>query len=933
MRLSCPAVLILVVGLPAQTEQWLRDLAGDDALAREVARRHLALAPELPTDSLTQLLASEVDAVVYAAATLLRDRGFAIDELRAKGSSASPAIRRALLPVATEAFVLATLEDASAAPGLRVAALYELEDRRVLSDEHLFLAMSSEVRDLADAACRLLVHEHSPFSLALADRVLEVPAAREMLLQLLARRPRGKAGPWLQRILGLDGLTSLDRVRAIHSLPPEMVDEKLAVELLRAAGSEDAGLRFEAGSAAYRLPERIADSLVPEFARLATPDSCEDLLMCLARVTRDGERDLLEFARGAPPEVRLSVFTWLHSRDSDLVEQFLAASLDSTAPFPPELVRLTVSSLDRPARIGRIAGLLRGEGEIAVAAFYALIEARVFHAAMLPFAMEPGIDHDRRLARLLDLGTSVLPTELFNILCESGAPDDQVQTLNLLSRGPLPKGLEPVIIEIAREATGIEVAVAACQVLILQGSEVGGRTAWQVLLSRGKSTEAILWSRQDPKPWHYEFLLQQREHILERMATTSRAEYHRVLIALAKLGDRGAQQSLVEEIPTIDPVELRESRDVLAQFCTDDDLLNLAQEYLLGHRVRVGSDLKIVLEIDDDRRAELVEWLIDRDVEGLDPVLAELWENDESYEVRLVALRGLLARESSGLYDQLVDHLDDPRRTDREQLAFEVVGSMSIPLSARAMELLAYLVLRWPLSEPGSEVRMAMEEGSGQGFDADLTGESRRFLPTIGTRDPTTRVAAIDYSLLTPVANLLRRDEAARPRQAFASVAEELGDLRYALNRRRLGQFLTGSHRRADLASELGPLLARLILESPDDRERYLGPAKLVLARDAEARGEFLAAAELFEAAQREFSREKVPSIIGRWFLDGADPVEGYHGLAALAARGPICRVRALAASGELDAARRMLVRASDLAEGDRASTEEITTLRRALQR
>ena len=81
---------------------------------------------------------------------------------------------------------------------------------------------------LVDAACRWAVYEQSPFSLELADRSLALPDPRRRLLVLLTQRPRGRAAPWLQRILGLEGLSRLDRVLAIQALPPALVDANAA---------------------------------------------------------------------------------------------------------------------------------------------------------------------------------------------------------------------------------------------------------------------------------------------------------------------------------------------------------------------------------------------------------------------------------------------------------------------------------------------------------------------------------------------------------------------------------------------------------------------------------------------------------------------------------------------------------------------------------
>jgi len=230
-----------------------------------------------------------------------------------------------------------------------------------------------------------------------------------------------------------------------------------------------------------------------------------------------------------------------------------------------------------------------------------------------------------------------------------------------------------------------------------------------------------------------------------------------------------------------------------------------------------------------------------------------------------------------------------------------------LPITARSLELLAQILLRCPLTVPGREVAFSLA--------------------------PNYSTARRDYPLITPAVNLLRVDEAAKPRKMFAKVAAQIGDHRYALNRQRLGLFLGGIARRDELIADLGPVIARLILSAPDTNEDFVGPAEMVLADAAEAAKDYTRAAELYEAAVRGFSRGVVPDSIQRMFLGVVDPVARYHPIAAFAARAPIARAKALIGDGKLDAATAELLRARDLAEGDADTIDEITDLQKTTGR
>ncbi len=899
---------VLVSNGVAQTDQWLRGLVAKKPVTREIARRHLALLADLPAAELKALLKSKRPEVVLAAVSLLRDRKQEIAALRQISLHYNPVIRRALLPVASDDTVKKTL--AEGPNELRPLALLELEDRKLLDDELLVKALRSDVEDLAEVACRLVVFERSPFPIAIAEKLADAPKAKLRLITWLADRPRTQSGPWLERILAKDELTEMERVLAINSLPSERILHKLALLVMDAAASSDVAISNRAGYAAARFEPRIADKLIAEFeirVRAGTPVSA--LLPCLERISTNGEGILLQQALRSASTVRADIFHWLSSRESKLVNEYVARALDSAKPFPKELIRLAGTVLTTPKRIARIVDFLADGERVSVNAFSTLIEAEVYHPTMLEFAVNEGIvGEGRRLWHLLKLPLAKLPLEVFVETLEAGDFIACSYAVNSLARGRIPKKLEPMILEYAESSVHVQLQASSARALILWGTEAAGRKAWVAMRKGDHTALAIRWLMEKPKPWCYEILLKERERLTTHRTKENRSSLHRILIALAKLGDRGANDELVREIPRLAPEEMRQVQKLMDRFLKTADLAKLARKYL--HVQEGDPDERTEREGDlgEERRVELLEWFLARKDLDLGSLLAELWTKDGSYEVRLVALRGLLARDSEKLHGQIYKLLAKPYGHDQQDLAFEIVGGgLGDPITAKGLELLAHVVLRAPLTNPKQEIQYSIDQTFGSARGA--------------------------YPVLTPAANLLRRDEHVKPRAAFEKVAAQITTRRFVLNRQRLGLFLIGIARRDELLDELGPVIARLILAAPDLSTEFVGPAQMLLADEAETAGDYEKAAGLYAAASRAWSREVVPLQIRRALLGAVDPVARYHPIAALAARAPMCRARASIADGQMAKAKRQLLRARDLAEGDNETIKQIAILRKATNR
>jgi hypothetical protein len=181
-----------------------------------------------------------------------------------------------------------------------------------------------------------------------------------------------------------------------------------------------------------------------------------------------------------------------------------------------------------------------------------------------------------------------------------------------------------------------------------------------------------------------------------------------------------------------------------------------------------------------------------------------------------------------------------------------------------------------------------------------------------------------------PVANLLRRDEKVRPRDAFRRIAESL-DPRF-INRRRQGLFLSLIAIRGTLLDELGPVLARTILSAPDRSQDFLGPAHLALAEAAAQDADMTAAARHYRLACSHMLRRPLPRFLARAFLGEADALVRYHPLADLAARPHLCDARVEMANKNWSAAKKALARAEDLALGDKDAMAEVTELLQVLK-
>ena len=434
---------------------------------------------------------------------------------------------------------------------------------------------------------------------------------------------------------------------------------------------------------------------------------------------------------------------------------------------------------------------------------------------------------------------------------------------------------------------------------MLAGSEATGTQVWNDMPTAGKRDFAIDWLIERPMVWSHELLLRERSALKRIKQPNPDAEryYHRVLLALSRLGDRGAREELLTVVHRMQPDLLRRSKGTLLKQLTGKQVATL-EKLLTDAEGRLN----------EEQRVELLEWVQARPdlVPGLRSLLRRLWKKDSSYEIRLGALRGLLSGpEARELYKEVTASLARPLTDEQEEVLFEVVGSLSLPLSRDALEFLARLILLAPLADLDAEVKRSLVVG------------------WEGTRG--------EYPILRPVANLLRRDEKARPGDAFSRMAKSLNP-RF-INRRRLGLFLSLIAVSGTLFEDLGPVLARTILSALDRSQDFVGPAHLVLAQAAERDGDHATAGRHYRLAGSHMLRGQLPGFLERAFLGEADALVRYHPLADLAARPHLCEARVRMANKDWSAARKPLTRAKDLALGDKDVMAEVQKLEQMLKK
>jgi hypothetical protein len=898
-----PLVLLVLLapaaGLAAQDEKLsaVQDLRSPDAERAAAARRRLWFAPavSLPADALHAALADPDPRVARAAAELLLHHGVADDRLRALLARGEPELRIVALPRAEDDEVRALLDDAED-PELRIAALYELEDRGRLEGRELAAAIGGDAEELARAALEIALCERAPFPVALVDDL--DARGRQRMVESLAERPRRATRPWLELLLEGSELPAGTRLLAIAALPPEAIDLPLAKEVVVAAAQPET--TNAAHTAALRFPSAVADALVGfAHARLERGDPVQAILPCLHRVSALGERQVLALAQVLPAATVEEICAWLAGRDSlaGLREQS-AAALDGAIPLAPHLLRRAGPQIDTPARIERVTAVLTGsDAALRPLAFHALIAGGVFVPEMLEHARAPGLGQGsdaatpwssraQRVRDLLRLPPAVLPDDVLRELLADEDPSVVVHACRALERAPLPAALEPDVLACAHRVG--EVRDIASRVLLARGSRAIVQEWWDAA-SDDERTAAVPWLYSRAEPWVAELLARERARVAAGGDAASADLRQELALGAALLGDRDAVAWLLDALPRLRIDLLRRCAPALTRALSAADVERL-RPHVLGPQ-----------RLPDAAREEVVRWLAARPDLDVAPLLREVHRADDAMEIRAAALGGLLlGPDAEELHGRLRAAMARPLTEDDRELAFEILGSARHPLRPLDLETVARLVLVAPLADP----ELAANDAA-----RDL-------------------VHGGEYPFHAPVVDLLRREEEPDV-TAFARVADDLArdPRRYRLSGRCLGHLLREVARVPRLREALAPLLARLLLTTPDADPRMAGIAHLVLGEAAERAERHGEAADHFGRAARALLRSRLPPLLERAILGPDGSAGGALIAAALSARGPLAQARAALARGDAAAARTALAAARELAEGDARSEREVAAL------
>lgn len=893
------AVLSCATVSAQQPDVLVRSLTSGHATEVEQARRQLCTMPvaSLPLDSLTLLLDGDAGAAL-ASASVLAHHGVSRPVRRALLARVEPALQMAVLDLAEDRELEARLDHAD--PELRIAALHLLTDRGRLSDAALAAALADEDRTVARAALRSVLLERSPFPIGLLAELSDV--ARQRLVEGLGERPRVATAAWLLRLLERGVLQGNERLAAIAALPRDAIGNELAREIIAAAG--EPGMAVAVHQAALRLPTTLVDRLVgAAHARLAAGASAEDVLACLQNASPLGERQVLSLSRVLPPATIERICSWLSARESEGLNAHIATALDGEVPLEPHLLRRAGPQINSPARVDRVLRVLRdGPPDQKLLAFHALVDANIYRVEMLDFAATDHGDfgewsnRTQRMRSLLRVSLQQIPADVVLGLLEDHDPKVRVAVCRALITSPYPIEVEAELLHKAESPAVDDIGAAAGRAVASFGSRAAIREMWDRSEQRVRLA-AVDWLRERPKPWTVALLREMKDELGERGADPHNRELRDELLrGLAVLGDSEAADELLTRVAELPLPLLRRCGEFAPAALTP------------AHVERLGSHLLGPREpLVEQAREEVVDWLAARPDLDVEPILSELYRSEELEEVRLAALTGLLrGRGAPAFHQTLREALVRPMGSAERDLAFEILANVPRPVRLLDLETIARLVLLAPLADPRGECR-------------DTTGG----FPRSG-----------DYPMDLPIVDVLRRQDEVDPRP-FAVVAEEVGThaARYATSGRRLGHLLCELARFERLRETIGPVLARLILQAPDDPRRFAGLAHLILAEQSEDRGEWVDAAEHYVLAARDLLRQPLPPLVQRVVLGDTSLPDGFLPEAALSARPHLCRAHAAIEAGDRDAARAALAIARDLGAEDRAIEQEVAELSRRMEK
>lgn len=714
------------------------------------------------------------------------------------------------------------------------------------------------------------------------------PAQRKAWLEALLERPRREARPLLDAVLARDsGAGEAERLLALASLPEsELVGERVT-EVVRGMTSADAEVFDAACAAAQRFSPGVADSVLGRLVR--EPETARRPAQVLttlgARMTEQGEAVVLDFVFGvAPPGLRDEVLSWLDTRGSTELDRRVAAALDAKAPLERVFLERAGKHLDRKERIRRVAELVgSGDRETADLASEVLLRARLLEPELIARADSDSVSRAERWRRILGLPHALLDETLLKKALSDADPEVVVAACRAVADDPA--GMRAKLGELLGHPDP-QVVGHVRQILLRHGDEACVRRIWESLGADDARAEAALEFSARPRAFLEDLLTKELARLDREGVSTPEAAVleENLLIALARVGALPARERLLWNLARFSLTGLRKAREALAAGLRPSEvsaILILAGSTTLAKQPQRRSELLRILA----PRPELL------DVEVLRTMYAA--ESDE--EARLDVLRLLLATPGAESVRARLEPFWSGRvpltDTAKDEI-YEYLGALPLPLSREGLDATLRMLLMAPLATPDAELR--------------------------GVRG--TEVAFPEQTLL---AGLLVRSEARAVAEAALRIA---GEVRahpnaFALQRARLVALLGQLAVDQEVARGASPVIAELVLWSPDPDSEGMGIVHLLVGTACEARGDAAGAAEHLSAALAHFAERPLSPRLAARFLGDADPVHESRPIAALGARAHLAAARHAAASGDRARVLRELAMARSLAYGDGAST------------
>ena len=779
----------------------------------------------------------------------------------------------------------------------RCAAILALQDRGELGVPTVIAALADADVGLGLAAAAIVRHQWQELPTELLDGLVRQPAAAARLLRELAIAPRPSVAPWAHQWIARHGVPDDLKCLAMAASGRELTVADANLLLAALVGGEvDDGFY----SAAALLSPKVADALLGKLHLLLSQEKTDlgRMLPILDRLSPVGYERLLGLVVTLPPELGEELCLRLVQREVPAYTARATAALDGRIPL--EAIWLL-----------RVAPLLQGDDDVVAQrrerllsllaaptasaplrgrAFDALLEAHVLDVRLRHYALGAGQERLGKMRRLLNASVAELPEgDLVEWL--RADPELALVTAQALVRRPqLGAQIEQALLEPLQGVEVVEGAFleAAAQALLQRGSEEAVDAVWPALRTSKEFLSFIDTIARRKAPFVHELLLEQLAAPREGSEEAVQRERDALRLALCLLGDRRQLAELVAH------ASQREANFV--RRCAHH--ANVLETALA---MQLLTDAAKVTE--DDLAAEMIGWAGTCPAPEVTERLLAIWRSPEPSEQQEVALRVLAAGPHRVVLQRdLCAAVAQGALSERdEQVAYEVVSGMPVPLSPEDARVLAELALRPPLADPVAERERAARWPDGRyGF------------PFVGA-----------------IAQRLRGVDPAVAAAAFAEVAEAVRQDANcaAVARQRLLVLWRSLEADHAMMAAIGEATAALLLAIPNESGLGDGPANLFLMQVAQSQGKPALAANHARAAVAGLLRHPAERRTARLFLGERDPGQGEDPWAALSAAPHVLDAAAALAAGDPVAAQIALVLAREFVGRDADAAAAIESM------